>query len=119
MASRDTCLTISSGRDSGCVYRDSDSAFYVACARTNCIEPGYQKCGQCDSARYCSRVCQKADWSEHKRTCALGGNPNTQRYRNITDEKLAAVMDARRPRAIISDEGLAKASQDPRNEKKP
>lgn len=28
-------------------------------------------CGQCHQAYYCSRECQKKDWKQHKKSCAL------------------------------------------------
>jgi hypothetical protein len=35
------------------------------------------KCGSCQSVRYCSKECQKADWKEHKVLCKLLGKGTT------------------------------------------
>ncbi|KAF2673112.1 hypothetical protein BT63DRAFT_410159 [Microthyrium microscopicum] len=35
-----------------------------------CNSPWERHCGQCNSARYCSVNCQKADWPAHKLLCA-------------------------------------------------
>lgn len=40
--------------------------------RTRCVlcdKPGDKKCGQCNSAGYCSRECQVKDWPLHKFLC--------------------------------------------------
>ncbi|KAI1077937.1 hypothetical protein F5B20DRAFT_592371 [Whalleya microplaca] len=36
---------------------------------TYCDEPGKNICGQCRTARYCSRGCQAKDWPVHKLLC--------------------------------------------------
>ena len=40
-----------------------------ACAR--CGGPAASACGRCKSAYYCSRNCQKLDWSRHKVACEV------------------------------------------------
>jgi len=43
--------------------------------RWGVISTGTKVCPKCDTARYCSRECQKEDWPDHKPMCArLGGN---------------------------------------------
>jgi hypothetical protein len=43
------------------------------CVNDGCEVVGHRKdfkvCPRCKIARYCSDVCQKQDWSEHKATC--------------------------------------------------
>jgi hypothetical protein len=42
------------------------------CRRDKCanrVDSKFKKCGNCKQARYCSRECQVADWSDHKTTC--------------------------------------------------
>ena len=42
------------------------------CRRDKCtstVNSKFKKCGNCKQARYCSRECQVADWSDHKTTC--------------------------------------------------
>jgi hypothetical protein len=41
------------------------------CCNPNCNEMSntMKKCQQCKKARYCSRECQKADWSVHRMRC--------------------------------------------------
>ncbi|KAI1341252.1 hypothetical protein F5Y15DRAFT_422527 [Xylariaceae sp. FL0016] len=34
-----------------------------------CEQPGLHTCGQCQSARYCSRECQEKDWPVHQLVC--------------------------------------------------
>lgn len=35
-------------------------------------EVSLQRCARCPKARYCSRVCQTADWPSHKASCGQG-----------------------------------------------
>ena len=40
------------------------------CSREGCGNVGIKKCGQCNTARYCSRECQVADWKpKHRDIC--------------------------------------------------
>ena len=40
------------------------------CSREGCTSPGANKCGRCQSVRYCSEACQRADWKQrHKHAC--------------------------------------------------
>jgi hypothetical protein len=34
-----------------------------------CGGPGKFRCSACNVTRYCSAICQKKDWKEHKLTC--------------------------------------------------
>ena len=36
-----------------------------------CGEKSKSQCGGCKMRRYCSRLCQKADWKTHKKVCKL------------------------------------------------
>jgi hypothetical protein len=45
---------------------------YLHCQHCQKIEPTeviFQKCGRCKTVIYCSRDCQVADWSRHKKEC--------------------------------------------------
>jgi mitochondrial splicing suppressor protein 51 len=47
-----------------------------------------KRCGKCQTARYCSRDCQKSDWKTHKLTC---GQPDTGTHNpgfNVTNQLL-------------------------------
>jgi MYND finger/Right handed beta helix region len=49
----------------------------LACENPGCDKPGTNVCTACRETRYCSRECQKAHWSDHKRKCTgkLGNLP--------------------------------------------
>jgi len=38
------------------------------CNKSSAAQP-LSKCGQCENCYYCSRTCQKRDWSLHKTSC--------------------------------------------------
>lgn len=40
-----------------------------SCSKVEAIAYQFQKCGQCRLAPYCSKACQKQDWSRHKEEC--------------------------------------------------
>lgn len=42
---------------------------------STCDKPAETRCGRCKCARYCSRQCQVADWSIHKKVCADFAGP--------------------------------------------
>eukprot|EP00903_Cladosiphon_okamuranus_P008890 g8510.t1 len=44
----------------------------MTCAAPGCDEPATQRCSTCKSVRYCSRECQRRDWTvgDHKERCA-------------------------------------------------
>lgn len=42
----------------------------LPCDKLKCLNKSSKTCGKCDNQRYCSRECQKDDWSEHKLTCS-------------------------------------------------
>ncbi|KAL1948271.1 hypothetical protein VTO73DRAFT_12346 [Trametes versicolor] len=48
-----------------------------------CGKSGTSRCGQCQSALYCSPACQKIDWPNHKSTCRSlkGGRWSTVTFR--------------------------------------
>lgn len=39
------------------------------CCASGCSEAGVNRCAQCKIAKYCSRGCQKSDWTGHKKQC--------------------------------------------------
>ena len=39
------------------------------CGRVNCPNEGNKKCTRCKNVSYCSKGCQKEDWSIHKAHC--------------------------------------------------
>ena len=45
----------------------------AGCAAAGCAkEEASSVCARCQTVRYCSRECQRADWKAHKKTCAAG-----------------------------------------------
>ena len=46
------------------------------CSSDPCQEPSKQKCGGCNTAKYCSKDCQITDWKVHKRTCTAAQKHN-------------------------------------------
>ncbi|KAF9485096.1 hypothetical protein BDN70DRAFT_871801 [Pholiota conissans] len=60
------------------------------CIRCKAIETGdvsYKACAKCQSAIYCSRECQKLDWSSHKEHCA-----DSRRHKRL--EKQVSILIA-------------------------
>ena len=52
-------------------FFDQQAKAILACAFCG-TQPGkkkFQKCKVCHGVSYCSRDCQKAHWSEHKKSC--------------------------------------------------
>merc|ERR1712098_430275 len=39
------------------------------CGTLEISEKQFQKCSRCGSVFYCSKVCQKSDWPNHKQIC--------------------------------------------------
>jgi hypothetical protein len=52
-------------------YRHGKRAlgFTVKCGGCGEMKRKMPKCSLCKLTRYCSPVCQKADWKEHKKGC--------------------------------------------------
>jgi len=48
------------------------SAFIGPCGHLGCQNGGTLVCGQCHGVAYCSPHCQRNDWEQHKRGCAMG-----------------------------------------------
>ncbi len=48
------------------------SEFYT-CSHCHLTRVEMSRCSRCEKQRYCSRVCQQNDWSEHKKVCAPPG----------------------------------------------
>lgn len=67
------------------------------CANVKCNKPGKNKCIVCN-IRYCSKECQKADWSVHKKKCRKPSIPLPELdlcYRDLTiEEELFRAVDA-------------------------
>lgn len=55
-----------------------------------CNIPTTQRCNRCQSARYCSKTCQKADWPTHKLLCASFSTFDTSS--RPTDKHFKAVL---------------------------
>merc|ERR1719317_16606 len=45
-------------------------------------------CGQCKTARYCSRNCQRKDWKTHKKTCRPYQPPRRDKQLNDKFQKM-------------------------------
>ena len=43
---------------------------YPQCNKCTGIGMNLKRCGRCKMVFYCSQVCQKSDWAEHKKSCA-------------------------------------------------
>lgn len=84
----------------------SASASTKACANCGKIETDPEKplkpCSKCQTVRYCSRDCQKADWKVHKKTCAAAA----QIYAQTANFKPAAAPSA--PKKEAHSKGLRK-----------
>lgn len=52
-----------------------------------CGKPATKRCGGCSSVSYCSVVCQKTNWANHKVSC------NPKKYATTADYLAAAVKD--------------------------
>jgi len=39
------------------------------CGRKHCRQPAYLSCSRCKLVRYCSKDCQKNDWTDHRKSC--------------------------------------------------
>lgn len=48
-----------------------DKYFWDNCLVLTCNNKASQTCTRCNLARYCSRECQKLDFSSHKKGCAV------------------------------------------------
>lgn len=48
---------------------DVDPSF-KGCANPGCQAEGTKKCAACKNVSYCSKECQKANWTEHKSQCS-------------------------------------------------
>ncbi|EFX85665.1 hypothetical protein DAPPUDRAFT_300343 [Daphnia pulex] len=50
--------------------------FLPTCNSCRQIKKRLLRCGQCKSAKYCSKICQTADWNHHKDYCKRYGRYN-------------------------------------------
>jgi len=66
-----------------CKLSDNLCAF---CARPDCT----LKCGRCELDRYCSIVCQKAHWKDHRKVCI---SPLNRKPRDIKSEHKPVLDD--------------------------
>ncbi|KAN0069023.1 zinc finger mynd-type protein [Elaphomyces granulatus] len=68
---------------------------------TVCNKSNARLCSRCKSARFCSTVCQHADWPTHKLLCATFSNFDA--LSRPTDEHLRAILfpvDEKKPKII-------------------
>lgn len=58
------------------VYKETRVKNCVFCQKSE-LSTGtkLRECSVCESVRYCSKECQKQDWSRHKKHCGGGGRP--------------------------------------------
>lgn len=59
-----------------------------------------QSCARCKSASYCSKACQKEDWSFHKHKCQPLDVPRHE-VENFTIESIQSAIDAANPGDIV------------------
>lgn len=57
------------------VVQSERRCFYPNCTQTLGTVP-FRVCARCRFARYCSKECQRADWSAHKPSCFAVERPN-------------------------------------------
>ena len=53
-------------RESDAIKSEIDAGEYFKCI---CQKIGILQCGKCNNKKYCSIVCQRKDWSDHKKQC--------------------------------------------------
>jgi len=41
----------------------------IVCSAHGCSNPSSLQCGKCYSSYYCSKICQRVDWTAHKKLC--------------------------------------------------
>ncbi|CAL3969907.1 unnamed protein product [Diplocarpon coronariae] len=58
----------------------------TACSKRSSEDKPLKPCTKCQSVKYCSRDCQKADFKKHKKECAKAA----QIYAQNADIKMAA-----------------------------
>jgi mitochondrial splicing suppressor protein 51 len=44
---------------------------YASCGKASSKDTSLKRCAKCRTIHYCSRDCQKADWKQHKKVCAM------------------------------------------------
>jgi hypothetical protein len=69
------------------------------CRLCNVVAPEgitFSYCGACQSVMYCSKVCQKKDWKEHKKICKSlnAGDGAIQVRSDFYEEQAAALEEA-------------------------
>jgi len=61
---------------------------YIACGTETIVQ--VQRCSRCQARAYCSKVCQKGDWSEHKLFCKKRSGKE-QRYVSQLEAQFGAI----------------------------
>ena len=59
-----------------------------ACDCCGVIDPNMRVCGNCRFTRYCSRMCQRARWRDHRDTCSRIARVYTREHRRRRRQRL-------------------------------
>jgi hypothetical protein len=70
-------------------YKNTPITVCYNCLRTSKVS----KCGQCGRVAYCSKSCQKADWSDHKKKCKGLALPALPETRTTIEERFVTIFD--------------------------
>ncbi len=63
------CLWSEPKKDESAIFGPICKASYRECALADCDRPAQYYCSRCYSVRYCTAMCQRHDWDEHKKQC--------------------------------------------------
>jgi len=69
------------------------------CGASNCNNDGKHLCGGCGETIYCSKECQKSDWSNHKLDCKSATKPEAaamlQSFKGLSIKQLKNLVKAK------------------------
>jgi hypothetical protein len=78
----------------------SDEAGCRRCSKTSAeLGRALKRCGKCQSVTYCSRDCQQAHWSSHKKACRAKVVERDQSLSKPTQERI--LQDAKYTDALL------------------